>query len=237
MTQEVGIRSSLDLAPTARRSRREPWVGPERPVRRWLGRCRPGRWSASRFGLIWQAVSPRSARTGAPIRRDHPRRDRGVHRHGRLVRVCSPVSRGLSRRSSCGPEGRGGARPPLVALAMGSVVGAWPRPGRAADRRRPAGRQGWRGGHLPVSVHATRSALSRSCARCSGLRPPGRLHHAGTTWVGRTPRSRRASFGPTAGRRRPRAAGPPRRLPSVRRRTDPERAVARSAHYGSAEAK
>ena len=121
MTQEVGP-VELDMAPTAQRSRREPWV-----VRRDVY---VGGWIVATLalvgiplGLVWQAVSPRSAglvlQAGAIVP-DETEAFIGTDGWFALLTAIAGLIAALlvwTRRSWRGPAA-------VVALALGGVVGA-----------------------------------------------------------------------------------------------------------------
>lgn len=153
MTQEVGP-VELDVAPTVKRSRREPWVDRTDVY--------AGAWivaalvvAAIPLGLIWQAVSPRSAglviQSGAIVPGET---EAFIGTDGWFALLTGIV--GLiaavvvwTRRSWRGPAA-------VVALALGGVVGAMVTSlvGHLAGGGQSTGKAGALI-TLPVSLHAT----------------------------------------------------------------------------------
>ena len=199
MTQEVGP-VGLDMAPTTQRSRREPWV-----VRRDVY---IGGWVVAALalvgvplGLIWQAVSPRSAglvlQSGAIIP-DETEALIGTDGWFALLTGVVGLIAALvvwTRRPWRGPA-------TVVALALGGVVGALVTAlvghltgGGAVDR------QGWRLAHAAGVAACDGPAVPRGCDCRTGLRPPGCLHHAGRPGSDGRPGASRTNR-PTRRRRR-----------------------------------
>ena len=153
MTQEVGP-AEVAVAPTAQRSRREPWV-----IRRDLY---VGGWIIAALalvgipmGLIWQAVSPRSAGLVTPsgaIIPDETEAFIGADgRFALLTGIAGLIAAIVvwTRRSWRGPA-------TVVALALGGVVGALVTAlmGHLTGGGRSTGKAG-AVIMLPVSLHAT----------------------------------------------------------------------------------
>ena len=180
MTQEVGP-VELDMAPTEQRSRREPWV-----VRRDVY---VGGWIVAALalvgiplGLVWQAVSPRSAglvlQAGAIVP-DETEAFIGTDGWFALLTAIAGLIAALARVDPKVVAGTGGSSRPGVGRRCRCPGHG---PGGTSDRRRRTGRKGWRPDHAAGVVACDGPAVPRVCGCGADLWPPGRLYDAGRPW-------------------------------------------------------